>query len=108
MTVGDAQAKTQLLEVFETLCTIMVVEIFYQYASGQLLPFVSQDVDYFVAWVRRRIKEETPYILEAKKLCSTERQHKLTEILRTAERYAEVRVAQQIYDCQRIYHRVNR
>ncbi|KAI0199499.1 polyketide synthase [Astrocystis sublimbata] len=91
------QSSTHLFEVFDRLGTIIVAEIFDRYDSADGLQFVSKDIDHFLAWVRRRMTDETPYVIEAKGLSSSMRQARLAEIFQEADCYAEVRAAQLVY-----------
>lgn len=95
----DIASKVSLINGFDTIATLLVLDIYGNFASRpDLIGGTSSRVRSFMEWIRRKIKQEDAAIMaRAKRLSTDERNHLLQELYSNLDGLIEVQVAQSLH-----------
>lgn len=89
--------RTYLLDIFERFAVFVVTEIGYQYGSKVNLALASEGIRLFLAWVTRRLSDDTEWAIEAKSMTSPERMSHIETISREYDQFSDIRLVTHLY-----------
>lgn len=90
--------RADLFRSIHTIATLIVIDIHETYANEIDMTSATDQVRFFLEWVRRRVEtDETEAMVEARKLSAVERQTWLDELYATTSDLIEVRIAQKLH-----------
>lgn len=89
--------KVYLFDLFERLGSLIVAELFYKYATDPVMDSAAEDIQHFMAWVRRRMTDNTRLINEAKALYRTQRLEQIEQLFTEGADAAEVKITKQLF-----------
>lgn len=89
--------KVHLFDLFERLGSLIVAELFDKYATNPAMDGAAEDIQHFMAWVRRRMTDDTPSIIEAKALSPPQRLEQIEQLFAEGADAAEVKITKQLF-----------
>ncbi|KEY74555.1 hypothetical protein S7711_07158 [Stachybotrys chartarum IBT 7711] len=88
--------RSPLFDVFERLGYMIVAEIHDMYADRPELSGASENIAYFLSWIRRRLEDKICWAQEARDLPSCERLRIIDQLFQETERYSDARAARHL------------